>query len=263
MKIFFKALTLLAAVLFVRCSDEQIEPTPLGEDMATSANAYVSGAFTLSITTQKSHPDNDYTEPVTFFLSGTTGSISVNWGDGKIEKHRLGTQQLELYHQYANQKNYTIQITGELAAVTDLEMNYQHVHFRDFNLSGAKNLKSFRYNLNFMSPATINFSHNRLIEEILLVAAIQTTDVIIPPTNSLRAIDLSNCTGLSTAVVDRVIARVYDSVKAKPRKGFFGMLADWSDDQTSTERIGPPSPYSMTKLRTLQNTYNWAISPNP
>src|SRR4051812_47998943 len=81
-----------------RCStEEQIEPTPMDNDLATYANAYQDQFLTFEITT-------NFDRSVTFYLSGNGGKVSVNWGDGTIQKINVG-EYSDFHHDYDREKN--------------------------------------------------------------------------------------------------------------------------------------------------------------
>jgi hypothetical protein len=65
---------------------------------------------------------------------------------------------------------------------------------------------------------------------------------------------------MTTAAVDRVIARVHDSVVNSPRQGIFAFGALWGQGEEG-DVVGPPSSYSINKLRKLRDVYGWTIYP--
>jgi hypothetical protein len=97
-------LSLVLLTLFSRCSQEEIvEPTSLTEDARTSANYYEDQFLTLYV----AYMYNYHT--LNFYLTGNGGKVSVNWGDGTIEKKVLyENQNISFTHRYATRKNYTI-----------------------------------------------------------------------------------------------------------------------------------------------------------
>jgi hypothetical protein len=258
MKYNFKILfALLFAAILSGCVDD--DPTPF-EEMTTSATSFPSTVFAVELTSVKTHPDNPLPEPIEIFLGGS-GKISVNWGDGTIEKLTLGSIATGLKHQYDRVKNYTIQITGSISTLSEFRCNYQHVNLRKVHLSGLTGLKTFSVGSNYLGPEAINFSHNRQLADLSLMIP-QLSDVILPTTNQINRLSLAGPNRLSTAVVDRVISRVYDSVKANPRAGVIELSADAFGDPEDHAMIGPPSSFSINKLKILKNNYGWTVVPD-
>lgn len=261
-KTFSKFLLLLVAAIMFCCSDEPITPgdPELTEDLATSASAYSPNIFVAEITTQA---DPGWPPvPVTLELMGTGGKVAINWGDGTIEKVTI-TSYLEPYtHQYDRVKNYTIKIDGDIKNIEYYGMSYQDgVKVRNLHLSGLTGLKTINLVIMTESPEVINLSHNKLLEEIDFVDLTTTKQVIVPTTNKLTAIRLTGCTQLSTAAMDHIIGRIYQSVVSNPRTGSFGASMSWYDDEISGIMIGPPSEYSLNKLRKLRDNYGWGVYP--
>jgi hypothetical protein len=262
-KVFYLLLLPVALTMFY-CSDEQIAPSDpndeLTEDLSTSMKAYSPNVFAIEITTMKDSPSEPLPSGISIDLSGTDGRVAINWGDGTIEKITLTTDRKSYGHQYERVKNYVIKIDGEIKNIESFGLLYKTVNLRDIYLSGLIGLKHLNIGLISVSPKVINLSHNKLIEELDLIDLRQLTDVIVPTTNNISLIGLVGCTQLSTAVVDRVIGRVYQSVVTNPRSGSFGLSREWTQPDESNDMVGPPSGYSITKLRKLRSTYGWGVS---
>lgn len=262
MKTTLRFLLLLMACVLVRCSEENIEPTLLEEDQATHANGtYPSTVFAVEVTTILGGrvEENGLPQLTEFYLSGTPGAkVSVNWGDGTIQKVTIDEERNYMSHQYNRIKNYNIQITGEITKITAFGMYYQHIIIRNVYLAGLTNLRQLSMGLNYRAPAVVNLSHNRKIE-MLDLSGNELTDIIVPSENKLNNVLISGATGLSTSVVDRIVARVYTSVQASPRAGHFALNED--QNQETSAMVGPPSSYSITKLKKLRDVYGWQIVP--
>jgi hypothetical protein len=195
---------------------------------------------------------------------GTGGKVSINWGDGTIEKVMLTPDLRSYSHQYDRVKNYYIKIDGDIKNIEYYGMSYQDgVKVRNLHLSGLTGLKSLNLVIMSQSPEVINLSHNKLIEEIDFVDLLALKEVIIPTTNKLREVRLTGCTQLNTAAMDHIIGRIYQSVVSAPRTGSFNFSMSWYDSELENEMIGPPSDYSLTKLRKLRDTYGWGMHPQP
>lgn len=258
-----KVLMILIAFFAMRCAEERIEPAFTEEDQSTHMQGYFpSTVFAIEVTTILGGrvEENGLPQLTEFYLSGTPGAkVSINWGDGTIVKVTLDQSRTYMSHQYNRIKNYAIQVTGEISKVTGFGMYYQHIIIRNVYLSGLVNLNQLSMGLNYKMPAVVNLSHNRQIE-ILDLNGPELTDIIVPSENKLATVLISGPNALSTSVVDRIISRVYTSVQASPRAGYFALNENWY--QESSGMVGPPSSYSITKLRKLRDVYGWEISPS-
>lgn len=261
MKKFNLLALLLLSVILLQCSDEIVEPQILDDDVKTSATLYEDQYFTLAITTVKTHPAEPLPEEVYFYLEGSGGKVSINWGDGTIEKFAVGASTLTLRHQYDRVKNYTIKISGDIKTITSFRMNYLSTKINDIHFGGLVNLQEVGMNLLSVAPEVFNLSRNRNIETVVLAGLQSMKDVLLPSTNKLRQVDISGENLMTTAAVDRVIARVHDSVVKTPRQGVFVLSASWAQEEGDNTMVGPPSSYSINKLRKLRDVYNWTINP--
>jgi hypothetical protein len=246
-------------VMVAQCSDERVEPIMLEDDLMTSATLYEDQFFTLAITTIITDPSEPLPEQVTFDLEGTGGKISLNWGDGTIEKLIVGTSMVTLEHHYTRVKNYTIKMSGDIKTITSFRVNYLSTKIHDIHFGGLVNLKEVGMNLLGEVPSVINLSRNRSIENVSLSGLPSLKDVLLPTANNLSYVDITGENLLTTAAVDRIIARVHDAVVNKPRAGRFVLGVGWAED---SEKVGPPSSYSINKLRKLRDVYGWTIYPD-
>lgn len=255
---------MLMAFVMMRCTEEIIDPAELEEDQRTYMQGYYpSTVFAIEVTTiTGGNMENPNLPGLTdFYLAGVPGAkLSINWGDGTIHKVTLTEDSRNYFeHQYNRIKNYNIQITGEISKISTFGMYYQHIIIRNVYLAGLINLKRLSMGLNYRSPSVVNLSHNRKIETLDL-SGNELTDIIVPSENKLTTVLIGGPNALSTAVVDRIISRVYTSVQASPRAGYFALNESW--DQEQPEMVGPPSSYSITKLKKLRDVYGWEIVPS-
>jgi hypothetical protein len=241
------------AALLLQCSNEEFEPEPLAEDMATASNAYEDQFLTIMITC---NADREFT----FYLTGNGGNVSVNWGDGTIQKHVIGPDPITLRHRYTREINYTIRVSGDILTITQLDIGYENLAVRNIHFGGVSNIRSVTLNQLPNGPASINLSRNKKIESVVLASIKPLREVLLSTTNNISLMDIAGSTNLSTAVVDKIVARIHDSVISRPRFGYFGFNRTWALKDMS--RVGPPSSYSINKLRKLRNVYDWTVYPD-
>ena len=255
MKNTFK-ITLAAFVMFVAlsCNDELVEPAQATEDKQTSAALWEDQFLTMKITT-------NFDTDIEFYLSGGNGTVSVNWGDGAIESFTLSPEYTLFYHQYPSEQDYTINISGDIKMVRSFDMSYEGFRFNHFHFGGLVNLEDVNFNLFQYGPPVINLSRNKALKSINLVGIQGMQDLVLASTNVITHVDLAGENSLPTSVVDRVIARIHDSVINHPRPGFFNLSKSWAQEEGDYSIIGPPSSYSINKLRKLQDIYSWKIAP--
>lgn len=254
MKTFLKVSALLITALFLsHCSEDQtIQPQEPFEDLTTSASAYADQFLTFSITTTATDRSFD------FDIDGRGGKIAVNWGDGTIEKRTLIAGNGWFQHAYNSAKNYTVTVSGDIKTIWALQIWHEEVTVRNIHLGGLTNLEILAFEDFINGPQIMNLSQNRLLEFLELEGINNLTDVVMPPTNR---IDYSTVRlNVPTQVVDRIIARIYDSVVNSPRQGTLNLRA--STNENGNSMIGPPSSYSINKLRKLRDTYGWYIVPS-
>jgi hypothetical protein len=251
-------LLLLLSVVAFQCSDEMVEPQSLDEDLTTSANLYEDQYFTLAITTVQ-YPDEPMPELFTFYVQGNGGKVSINWGDGTIEKLIVLPSITKFQHQYDRVKNYTIKMSGDIKTITSFQMHYLGATIKDIHFGGLVNLMDVNMGFIGIIPGVINLSRNRNLETVTVADLRTLKDVLLPSTNKLIHVDISGDNQMTTAAVDRVIARVHDSVVNNPREGYFRLGVDWGEDSAY---VGPPSTYSINKLRKLRDVYGWTIYPD-
>jgi hypothetical protein len=246
-------LAVCAVLLAVSCNDDVIEPAQVTEDLKTSASLWEDQYITMKITT-------NFDTDIEFYLSGS-GSVSVNWGDGTTQSFTLSPEYTTFYHQYPGEQDYTINISGDIKAVTSFDMSYEGFQFNQFHFGGMTGLENLNFNLFQYGPAVINLSQNKALKSINLVGIQGMQDLVLASTNVITHVDLAGENSLPVSVIDRVIARVHDSVVNNPRQGFINLSKSWAQEEGDFAMIGPPSGYSITKLRKLQDSYGWHIAP--
>jgi hypothetical protein len=189
----------------------------------------------------------------------------VNWGDGTIVKLQLNPDGPELRHDYDALKKYTIVVSGDIKSITGFRATGSSAKINTIHFGGLVNLKHVTM-VWADSPEIINLSRNRQLENVVLALLDGTNDILLPSTNAINYIEVTDIkdaygNGLSTAVVDRIVSRIYDSVKNSPRSGLFNLQGDVAQSNSNAQMVGTPSSYTLNKLRTLRDNYGWSIYP--
>jgi hypothetical protein len=240
------------------CVEEKVEPR-LEEDLKTSASAYRDQFLTIQITT-------NYEDDMVFYLEGLGGDVSVDWGDGTTEDFVIGEGYVTLEHDFnreeENPEDFTIRVSGDIKTITAMDWFYDGFYITDIHFGGLTNLKRLSMGILQHGPSVINLSRNRLLESLTLTGIQPLENVIMPATNKIRSIDIAGTNKLPVSVVDRIIARVHDSVVISPRSGHFSLPISWAQEEGDMTMVGPPSSYSINKLRKLRDRYGWGIYPD-
>jgi hypothetical protein len=280
-KVISKLLLLPFAFTMFYCANEPIAPREPGENLAdsksdertsSSMRAYSRNLFVIEVSARKYGPSEPLPAPFEMWLAGTDGTISINWGDGAIETATLTPGDFgggsALTHQYSHEQNYVIKISGDIKNIFRYDISNQEIGLNNIHLSGLSGLRFLGINFTKSAPEVINLFHNRLIEDVDLIdignvsGIVQPDiDVIIPATNNINHIRLFG-TNLTTQSVDQVIDRIYKSVVKSPRPGTFGLSLSWAQPDDSDDMVGPPSGYSIDKLRILRDSYGWTLNPD-
>lgn len=259
MKKLFKFVCACILVVAAGCADENIEPQPLTEDLKTSAKGYWDQFLSIHITT-------NFEDYVTFHLNGTGGEITVDWGDGTSQTAYVGSYDVTFTHDYNTDEetlqDFAIRVSGDIKTITGFNFYYASLYVDEVHFGGLTNLRSLSMGVLGYGPREINLSKNKLIEDVMLPGVQRLENLILPVTNKIRILDISGYNELPPAVVDRAIARVYDSVVKSPRTGYVNIPASWSQEEDDPSMVGPPSPYSINKLRKLKKKYGWTIFPD-
>lgn len=256
MKIFSKISipAFLIATLNCCSTEEEVQPMFPKEDLRSSANYYQDQFLTFQITA------TEMDIAFMFRLAGNGGKISVNWGDGTIEKRNI-SEYTTFEHSYDRMKNYTVTVSGDIKTITELHLNYEDIVISNIHFGGLVNLKTLNFNLLAAGPPVFNLSRNKMLESVTLTGIERMEDLILSTTNQIVQIDIAGDNSLTTSVVDRVVARIHDSVVNNPRPGFFNLRDTWYQSEDDYAMVGPPSSYSINKLRKLRDVYGWNVTP--
>lgn len=253
LKFFAAGILIIAA----SCAEENIEPLPT-HDIRTRANGYWDQFLSIHLST-------NFEEEITFYMYGTGGEMTVDWGDGSRETFFVDDNYTSFHHAYNPEEggqDFAIRVSGDLSTIIGFDFFYSSLYVNEMHFGGLTNLRYLSMGMLAEGPPVINLSKNKSIESVILPAIQRLENLILPASNKIRAIDISGTNVLPTSVVDRVIARVHDSVVKSPRDGFFILPVSWAHEEGDLSMVGPPSSYSLNKLRKLRKKYGWNITPN-
>jgi hypothetical protein len=189
------------------------------------------------------------------FPAGTTGNITVDWGDGTVEPYAF--EHNEIGHVYKTKGDYFLSITGDVANIIEVfyyyndevtsvsAMNFEHLSDLEFLAIGWAHV-----------PAVIDLSHNTKIEAIDFSDLLELNDLILPASHFIRYFNLSGDNGVSASEISDMIHSIY--VHAS-QQGTMNGLLNLTDETGSI--AGPPSPEAMEELRQLRDVYGWRIEP--
>ena len=119
-------------------------------------------------------------------------------------------------------RTYTINISGDIKTITGFEA-YGNEKLNSIHFGGLVNLRNVEMAWFVFATETINLSRNRQLEHVNFLDLQGTKDILLPTNNVIRSIGITGVQQLPTAVVDRLISRIYDSVKNAPRTGDFSL----------------------------------------
>jgi hypothetical protein len=217
--------------------------------------------FTLSAIVRE-----DYGVPANKFLmyiTGSSGKITINWGDGTDSAFTFTDNELGLEKIYAAPGRYEITITGDLKNIQRFQSSYGEGVFDSVNFKNLTGLESLRIGLT-PGPEVIDLSTNRKLREVMLTDINELTVIRLPKNHSISSASIAGPNNLSSSTVDEVINSIYEAaVKRKIYNGYFNvMYLFYENPEVAKDLVGPPSSTSVAKLRTLQDVYGWEIVPS-
>jgi hypothetical protein len=185
--------------------------------------------------------------------AGGTGTLEINWGDGTVETITLPVMD-HFSHLYTSAGPHYVSVTGDLNRIVRTEFFYANGDINALSLIHLPNLVVFRSGLNHM-PATVDLSRNLNLEHFEVMSM------------DFSSLDISHNTHLNflylfapsftSAAIDDVIDDLYTNVTTYGvYGGEFSAPTDWSDGPPI---IGPPSPESIDKLRSIRDDYGWLV----
>ncbi|HEY9045178.1 MAG TPA: hypothetical protein VIN08_04750 [Ohtaekwangia sp.] len=196
----------------------------------------------------------DPPSPYVFDLNQTTGSFTIDWGDGSIE---LVTEWGHQLHTYTKSGRYFVSVTGDLKNIVDQRFFYDDARFTRVDLRHLTGMVYFGAGYMGVSPSVFDFSHNTKLEYIWLGALPLWEETIFPAGLKLQGLEIDGPNRLTTEDVDAAIDVLYQSVTHYgTQSGYFSYI-----NVVTNEVVGPPSPGGYAKLATLRDEYYWQIFP--
>jgi hypothetical protein len=194
-------------------------------------------------------------------VSGPSGEITIDWGDGTSGIYSLDTDDAQ-EHDYAHSGKYFVSITGDLTSVTDFYSFYGGGPMVDhIDVSQLTEMVDIRIGLT-VSPPSIDLTKNKKLTGLMLIGN-NMSEILIAPDNILQTVSIDGPNNFTTASLDAFVNVLYQSVVESDRtEGYISLYALWYETGNDS-MIGPPSEEALTKLRSLRDDYGWAISPNP
>lgn len=194
-------------------------------------------------------------------LSGPSGDIAIDWGDGTSGIYSIDSFDAQEHH-YTYPGKYFVSITGDLQHVTDFYSFYGGGPMVDHvDVSQLSELNDIRIGLT-ISPPGIDLTKNKKLTALMLIGN-DMSETLIAPDNILRSVSIDGPNNFTTASLDAFVNVLYQSVVESGRtEGYISLYALWYEYEDDT-MIGPPSAEALIKLRSLRDDYGWTIAPNP
>ena len=200
-----------------------------------------------------------------FSLQSDPGSISIDWGDGTTQDHTFVPENPWdnfFSHEYANEGNHFITVTGDLHKINYFYSFYGHGMFDDVSFEHLSNLKEVRIGLT-RGPKKIDLSKNLKIEFVHLPGVPELKDLKIPAVNYISQINISGPNSMNMPEVSNLVNNIYNNAVAHGTTGgFFDVSGSWWSEPGAPMFVGPPSAAARTKLTILRNSYGWEVNPD-
>jgi hypothetical protein len=150
--------------------------------------------------------------------------------------------------------------SGDIKTITRFEISNLDFVVDKIHFGGMTNLREVILDRMPNSPYVVNLSRNKELLSAKFYVTARTEEVILSTTNKITYFELSGPNSMGTANADRMIARIHDSVINNPRTGTINVQDYWNTDEAPF-LSGPPSSYSINKLRKLRDRYGWTVIP--
>jgi hypothetical protein len=213
---------------------------------STSISVTLKPAFSFVV----EFPGNYYS----FEASGESGgTLQVDWGDGTaIESLPLGF----MNHDYPNDGNYIITVTGDLDRITKFGASYQLIYVDLYRLTELKDLL-----IGVSRVKEVDMRKNTKLEKLWLETFPGLENFILPEESYLRDIQLVLMPRVTTPVIDKAITTIYNNTK---RLGITGGRLHYYNYGYGLpiSAIGPPSADAIAMLTELRDEYGWSLRPS-
>ncbi|HEY5747769.1 MAG TPA: hypothetical protein VIU12_16965 [Chryseolinea sp.] len=204
-----------------------------------------------------------------FLLDGFEGtSVDVHWGDNTSDHVVFGADPsaVDLTHTYGAAQRYEVIFTGDIESITSFRLAYDQPTLEAIDVQALTNLDEF-FAVLTPGPSLVDLSQNTRLTAVAVTDNRQLRHLILPTPNHILGskqiifVDIEGATGLSTADVDDIIRRVYETVGVWGTMNGRFFLDENSSGPTGV-MIGPPSPAGLEMLRMIKG-YSWIIRPDP
>ncbi len=232
------------------------------EDVIESLNG---SPWTFTMTpafTMLAYYEVDSWNAFSFQANGTSGNITIDWGDGTIE-HKTIMEWGQFEHTYPATGNYPITVTGDLHKIRDFVAYYGLGEIDEIDAYQLTGLEDFRLGLT-RSPRTIDLSRSTKLKFLDVTSALQLERLIIPMSPDLWAVEVSGKNNMTSATINDLIAALHSNIVSNNiHDGHFWLRQLFYDDDGDRYElmIGPPSAESLSKLAQLRDEYGWDVAP--
>jgi hypothetical protein len=190
-------------------------------------------------------------------------AIDVDWGDGTRSSYVSDGERINLYHKYAAEGDYHVNITGDIDQITYFYSFYGQGQMDSINFEHLTALTEVRLGLT-RSPSVLDLTHNTNLTHLSLAGGDNLEHLVLPKEHNITLIDISGDNLMTTAAVDAVINDIYENSVAKNiTGGSFALFKQWYQEEGDETLLGPPSAAGLAQLKTLRDDYGWRISPDP
>lgn len=199
--------------------------------------------------------------PLTFYVGGESGTLTVDWGDGSTETKSLTLYETEFSHYYAAAGYYPVAISGDLDRVSSFYSFYGDGEFSDIRFDHLVNLNEIRYGLT-ACPGVIDLRFNRNLEFAMIPSLLNLETLYLPQRHRISFLEIDGVNHLDTEDIDAIIDNIYaNTVRENITGGLLSLALVWYQEETDTSMVGPPSAAALAKLDLLRDNYGWQIRP--
>jgi len=198
-----------------------------------------------------------YALPVVF-PAGTTGNLTVDWGDGTVEAYSFESD--ELSHVYTTEGDYFLTLTGDVEKITEIfDYNdpFEVTSVYNINVDNLTNLQFIAIGWTH-APAIIDLSHNKQLQVIDFSDLAELHNLILPAHHYLRYFNLTENNDISSTLITSMIKNIYSNAVSKNIVNGYLNIGD-----ENGVMVGPPSATAIMQLQQLHTVYAWNVIPNP